>query len=180
MPLVHRPTFRRDLDAGRHATDATFFSLLVTMCAAIVANVPSIFYKYKALNGDLPYQTRSAMVDYCHDVVMQLRGPDYFDQTTQEKWSIAYLLGTAHGNLNHFSRSLMFATEAEHHLRQIQHYQRVRYQSQSIIEMQLHRKAICLSTIGYLWVPLTKVIARQYFYQTLLTEGQPQSRHKPK
>ncbi|KAL1890752.1 hypothetical protein Sste5346_008077 [Sporothrix stenoceras] len=156
MPLFHRPSFRRDLDAGRETTDAIFFSLLVTMCAALVANVPSTFYKYKSLDDGsrfcLPYATRSDMVNDCHDIVMQLRRFNYADTTTHEKWSIAYLLGVAHGNMQHQTRSMMLSAEADHHLRQMHSYHTVTASRhrRSNIELQLHHKAVCLSAIGYL------------------------------
>lgn len=168
MPLFHRPSFRSDLDSGRETTDATFFSLLVTMCAALVANVPSTFSKYNAMDGCFFYQTRSDMVNHCHDVVMQLRRPEYSYQTTHEKWCIAYLLSVAHGNLNHRTCSMMLSAEADHHLRQMQRYHMTSQPPHSNIELQLHRKAICLSTIGYLYVPYYPLPTTLTFFSVAL------------
>lgn len=155
-PLVHLPTFINDMSAGREVKDAVFFSLLISMCASIVGNIPRIFHKYQSLDGGLPYDTRSDMVNHCQDVVMQLRGPDYFDQSTHEKWSIAFFFGIAQGNLGYRNRSMIFAAETDHHIRQIEAARASNELSLSNVEMQLHKKALCLTVIAYLWVAQPK------------------------
>lgn len=149
MPVIHRPSFKRDLMARRETNDPVFFTLVITIAAALVANIPSCFYKYRAMDSSFPYQTRTQMINLCYEMAMHLRAPEYFDHSTHEKWAIAYLLGVAHGNLHHRSRSLMYSAEADHHIRQLQ-YQQQKRRSESKIELQMHCKAVCLGSNGYL------------------------------
>jgi hypothetical protein len=43
IPVVHRPSFRRDLDANRDLYDDEFFGLILGLCAVTVSSIPSHF-----------------------------------------------------------------------------------------------------------------------------------------
>lgn len=150
VPIVHRPTFRQQLEAHRETSDPIFFSLLSCICASLIATIPSSFKKYRELDESFRFRTRLEMVDFCHELAVKSRGPDYFDESTQEKWSIAYLLAAAYGNLRYFNRCLMFATEGRHHMRRLGCQVASSYSGLSKVEEQLRKRSLWLSLCGYL------------------------------
>jgi hypothetical protein len=148
-PVVHLPSFLADLEAGKETNDPIFFSIVASMCAALVSTVSSSFNKYKSLDSSFPYHECSQMVDCIQDMITQLRTPDYFDHSTHGKWTISFLLGAAQGNCSRLNRAMVFAAESNHHMRQLACWNATSYEGLTNIESQLRKKAACLCAIGH-------------------------------
>lgn len=148
LPVVHIPTFKMDLEAQRERSDPIFLALLFSLCAVLVAMVPSTFHRYQGIHECFRFQKPFEMIELCHELVMELRKPNYFDHSSTEKWTIAYLLSAANGNSGYLNRALMLAAEMQHHIRRLRCREVSSYYGLSKIEEQLRKRAFWMSSIG--------------------------------
>ncbi|RDW68307.1 hypothetical protein BP5796_08964 [Coleophoma crateriformis] len=149
IPVVHRPSFRRDLAKPRDLEDPDFLGLIVAMCAAINAIMPRKFREYRSAISPLKYQTRTEMINHCCDIYLGLRSPEYFDEINHQKWAASYLLSIAFFQIGQHNRARMIEVEAMQLARLLEIHQISSYDGLNCIETQLRKKAFWLMFYGY-------------------------------
>ncbi|KAI9728892.1 MAG: hypothetical protein M1834_007150 [Cirrosporium novae-zelandiae] len=154
VPVVHRPSFRQDLTRYRDSYDADFLSLIIALCAALVATIPRKFQEYRTCSTPLRFQTRTAMVHFCCDMIVHARSPSYFDEISFNKWSVSFLLYLACFQIGQHNRSRMLEVEAMQLARLLDLHHISSYDGLNCIEVQLRKKAFWLTFYGYVHAQL--------------------------
>lgn len=144
IPVVHRPSFRRDLDEHRDREDKVFMGLTLALASLVVGIMPSRFAEYQAHDPPLRFTGRNEMISYCQNVLMNLREPAYFDQVNFQKFAISYLMQIAFFQLGELNRSRMMEVEALQLARLLNFHQISQYEGLNCIETQLRKKAFWL------------------------------------
>lgn len=154
VPVVHRPSFRRDLAANRDVADPDFFALLVSLCALTVGLLPSRFRDYRAAadpdgqQGRL-YETRTALIDRCAGLCTRQRPAGYWDRVNHRKWAVSYVLSVACFQTGQVNRSRMFDVEYLQLSRLLGLHRVSEYEGLNCVETQLRKKAFWLMFYGY-------------------------------
>ena len=149
IPVVHRPTFHRDLCENRDLYDDDFFGLILSLSAVTVGTMPNRFKEYKACATPLRFRTRTEMIRYCHDRVHCLRGHDFFENINYNKWAASYLLGIALFQIGEHNQARMIEVESMQLARLLGLHQISEYAGLNCIEAQLRKKAFWLMFYGY-------------------------------
>ncbi|KAF7533338.1 hypothetical protein G7054_g7177 [Neopestalotiopsis clavispora] len=149
IPVVHRPTFRRDILQGRDCRDDVFLGFILALCAIVVSLMPSKFEAYLKSDPPMPFASRAEMINRCHDMIMALRGPTYFDQINFQKFAIAYLLNISFFQLGEQNRSRMMECEGMQLGRLLNLHKSSEEDGLNFIEVQLRRKGFWLLYYGY-------------------------------
>ena len=68
VPVVHRPSFKRDLDRARDSHDSDFFLLLLGISALTLAIEASRFEQYRIIDPTLSFPSPEAMINHCYDL----------------------------------------------------------------------------------------------------------------
>lgn len=144
VPLVHRPSFRRDLDQDRDSRDSDFFLLLLGICALTLAIGASRFEQYRIIDPTLSFQSPEAMINHCYDLFVCHREANYYDEVNHSKFAVAYCFVTAFFQTGQHNRSRMLEIEAMQLGRLLQLHRASTYESLDLIEAQLRRKAFWL------------------------------------
>lgn len=92
VPLVHIPSFKNDLRNRREVYDKPFLAFVISICAAVVAHMPSRFYHYRSRSPPLRFTTRRAMVDFCQEKIYSMRKADWYDEMSFTKFATSYML----------------------------------------------------------------------------------------
>ncbi|KAH8659859.1 hypothetical protein BX600DRAFT_438095 [Xylariales sp. PMI_506] len=149
IPVVHRPSFQRDLLEDRDVENKVFLGLLISISALVTSVMPSRFAEYQMHDPPLRFATRSDMVTYCHNVIMGLRDTTYFDQVNFQKFAIAYMLEISFFQLGEQNRSRMMEVEAMQLGRLLNFHQISQYEGLNCIETQLRKKGFWLLFYAY-------------------------------
>ena len=144
VPVVHRPSFTRDLDRGRDSHDSDFFLLLLGICALTLAIAASRFEQYRIIDPTLSFQSPEAMINHCYDLFICHREATYYDEVSHTKWGVAYCFVTAFFQTGQHNRSRMLEIEAMQLGRLLQLHRVSTYEGLDLIEAQLRRKAFWL------------------------------------
>ena len=149
IPVLHRPSFRKDLDMERDSHDIVFRSLLIALSAIVVAIMPSRFREYCSAVRPLRFRSRTEMVFSCYEMLMALRTPQYYDEISHSKWAISYLIGLSFFQVGQQNLCRMSEIESMQFARLLELHQNSSYASLNRIEAQLRRKAFWLMFYGY-------------------------------
>ncbi|KAJ9144166.1 Fungal Zn(2)-Cys(6) binuclear cluster domain family protein [Pleurostoma richardsiae] len=151
IPIIHRPSFRRDLMNDRDLNDKVFLGLLLAMCAAVVGLMPSRFDAYRVWSPGPPlrFSCRGEMINYCHDRLMRLRDPQYFDKINFHKFAISYLMCISFFQLGDLNRARMMEVEAMQLGRLLHVHKISEYAELNCIEAQLRKKGFWLLFYTY-------------------------------
>lgn len=152
VPIVHQPTFQRNLAGHREDVDTTFAALLAAISAYVIAVVPGKFERYRAIASGLRFDSRDQMVDHCYRFVLRLRDVDYFDHVTHTKWAISYLFSTTYFQLGWVGRIPIIQAECQQQSRMMGFHKSRMYKQLNCIEAQLHKKAFWLTFYSYVYV----------------------------
>lgn len=144
VPVVHRPSFRRDFDRERDSCDPEFFMLLLGMSALTLAICSSRFEQYRLVDATLSFQTTEGMINHCYDLFVCHRGASYYDQVSHQKWAVSYCFITAFFQIGHHNRSRMLEIESMQLARLLELHRASTYEGLDFIEAQLRRKAFWL------------------------------------
>lgn len=82
MPIVHRPNFRADVDRERGEHDPIFYSLLLSICALVVSQLPRRFLEYKTAQWFFEFNTPKQLVMHLEERICGLRSREYFESPT--------------------------------------------------------------------------------------------------
>lgn len=142
IPVVHIPSFLIDLDANRHAIDASFLCLTFSLFALVVAMLPRKFEHYRNIDSGfgLEFADRRQLVDRVHSLVLENQAVDYFDDLTTTKWASAHTRMTAYACLGFWSRAAMLRAEAETIVLELKCHRVSSYAGLDKIETQLRKK----------------------------------------
>lgn len=149
IPVVHRPSFRRDLCEDRDLYDSDFSCLVLGLCAATVGTMPNRFKEYKTCATPLRFRTRTEMIRYCYDRSHYMRDHDYFENVSFHKWASSYLLGIALFQIGEHNQARMIEVESMQLARLLGLHQISEYVGLNCIETQLRKKAFWLMFYGY-------------------------------
>lgn len=144
MPIVHRPSFRADVGRERADHDRGFCSLLLSICAMVVAQLPRRFLDYKKAQWFFEFHTPKQLVVHLEERVLGLRSQDYFETPTIQKCAIAFFLACSYGSLNIVGRMSMYWAEMWVMLRAIGANDPQTYVGLDFVEAQLRKKAFWL------------------------------------
>lgn len=144
VPVVHRPSFKRDLDRERDSQESDFFLLLLGICALTLAIGSSRFEQYRIIDPSLSFSSAEAMINHCYDLFICHREATYYDQVSHTKWAVAYCFVTAFFQTGQHNRSRMLEIEAMQLARLLQLHRTSTYESLDLVEAQLRRKAFWL------------------------------------
>lgn len=149
IPLVHRPSFRKSISANEDANNQDLFGLVVAICATVVGNMPSRFAAYRRSKPFLPYQSRKDFIHHAHTLLLDMRGPDYFDQISFQKFATSYLFVIAFFQIGQVNRSRMTEVECLQLGRMLDLHRITEYRGLNHIETQLRKKGFWLVFYGY-------------------------------
>ncbi|KAH6695132.1 hypothetical protein F5X68DRAFT_272596 [Plectosphaerella plurivora] len=147
VPVVHIPTFRRNLNTTRDATDVDFRSLIVAIVGLTVALLPSRFAAYMAMDPDAAarFPARVPMVSYCAQMCQRLRSLQYWDEVSHCKWAISYTTAITFFHVGQKNYSRILEAEALQVARLLGLHDLSAYEGLNPIETQLRKKAFWLT-----------------------------------
>ncbi|KAH6715720.1 hypothetical protein BKA61DRAFT_478470 [Leptodontidium sp. MPI-SDFR-AT-0119] len=145
IPVVHRPSFHRDVSKGRDLSDNDFLGLTISICAVLIATMPRKFQEYQLSQTPLTFQTRTDMVHRCREIITSLQEPDHYDVISLNKWAIPYLLSVAYFQIGQYNRARMLEVEAVQLARLLELHNPLSHIGLSCIETQLRKKAFWLT-----------------------------------
>lgn len=148
IPVVHRPSFQRDIINDRDRVDADFLGLIYALCALTVAIIPSKFEKYQRLTVP-PYADRKGLVYACYDEFLRWRSHEYFDDITYMKWAAHYVLSIGFLHVADYNRSRMIGVETNQLGRSLNLHKISEYSKLNCIEIQLRKKAFWLTFYSF-------------------------------
>ncbi|KIW12745.1 hypothetical protein PV08_07931 [Exophiala spinifera] len=149
LPVVHRPTFEINLNDNRDQFDEEFFSLIISLCAATVALLPSRFQSYLDFMAPLPFSTRTDMISHCYKIHQSFKNTRYFDTISHGKWASTFLLSIAFQQVGNANLLRMLEVEAMQLLRMLEVQYVSSHTSLNAVEVQLRKKAFWLMFFGY-------------------------------
>ncbi len=151
IPAVHRPTFRANLSANKDVHDPEFLALLFAIVATTIGLLPSRFpyYKSAATAAYETFNTRVRAVDRCINLCMELRTINYWEQLSQRKWAVCYLLAAAAAQLGQVNRGRMLEVESMQIGRLLGLHRMADYEGLNCIETQLRKKSFWLLFYTY-------------------------------
>ncbi|KAH9209409.1 beta-glucosidase [Leptodontidium sp. 2 PMI_412] len=149
IPIVHRPTFRADLEKGKDLYDNDFLALMLSISAATVGTIPRKFNEYRNAPNPLRFKTRTEMINHCYDMTLGLRGSDYFDEINFNKWASSYFMQIAFFQIGQHNRQRMVEVEAMQLARLLDLHQISSYDGLDCIQTQLRKKGFWLMFYGY-------------------------------
>lgn len=144
VPVIHRPSFKEDLDRERDSHNSDFFLLLLGICALTLGIGASRFDQYRIIDPTLSFQSPVAMINHCYDLFICHREATYYDEINHSKFAVAYCFVTAFFQSGQHNRSRMLEIEAMQLARLLQLHRPSTYQCLDLIEAQLRRKAFWL------------------------------------
>lgn len=150
IPIVHRPSFRADLDNGKDLYDNDFQGLVLSICAATMGTLPRKFNEYRSSDTPLRFKTRTEMINKCYDLYLGLRGPDYFDEINFNKWASSYFMQIAFFQIGQHNRQRMIEVEAMQLARLLDLHKISSYDGLDCIQTQLRKKGFWLMFYGYM------------------------------
>jgi hypothetical protein len=139
------------LEAERDIHDTTFRGLLIALSAVVVAIMPRKFREYRDSDAALRFQTRTEMIMSCYEILMSLRGSQYFERINHTKWAISYLLGISFFQVGQQNLTRMLEVESMQLARLLELHQIFAYQTLSCTEAQLRKKAFWLMFYGHVY-----------------------------
>lgn len=149
IPVVHRPSFLKDLSRDRDVHDKDFLGLVVSICAVTVGTMPSRFREYSVHDPPIPFLNRREMINSCYNIITSLRGPGFFDELNYQKWAVSYLMQISFFQIGEHNRARMVEVEGMQLARLLDLHQISRYDGLNCIETQLRKKAFWLMFYGY-------------------------------
>jgi hypothetical protein len=149
IPVVHCPSFRQDLRRNRDVDDKDFLGLIIALSATVVGTMPSRFKEYRSLSTPIRFQTRKEMMNYCYDMLIRLRGPNYFDEINFQKWAASYCMSISFFLIGEHNRARMVEVESMQLGRLLNLHQISEYDGLNCIETQLRKKGFWLLFYGY-------------------------------
>ena len=146
IPVVHLPTFRRNLEADKDVHDTNFLSLLVALVAVTVGLLHSKFAAYRCLDTAFAgrFSTRDTLISYCVQMCLRLRSPNYWDEVSHCQWATSYILSIAVFQMGRANQSRMLEAEALQLARVLGFHKLSTYEGLNLIETQLRKKAFWL------------------------------------
>ncbi|KAK5059857.1 hypothetical protein LTR84_009740 [Exophiala bonariae] len=144
MPVVHRPSFRADFGRERDEHDQIFYSLLLTICAMVVAQLPRRFLDYKKARWFFEFNTPKQLVVHLEERVLGLRNQEYFETPSTQKCAIAFFLACSYGSLNVVGRMSLYWAEMWVMLRALGANDPQTYIGLNFVEAQLRKKSFWL------------------------------------
>ncbi|KAJ4316126.1 hypothetical protein N0V94_005614 [Neodidymelliopsis sp. IMI 364377] len=151
IPVVHRPSFRFDLDENRDIYDSDFLGLVVAICAVVVALLPSRFESYRNSQSESSWaQSRVYLLSRWYDFLSGLRGPDFFEEIGFNKWASSYLMAIAFFQIGKHNRARMIEIECIQLGRLLDLHRIEEYRNLDCIETQLRKKGFWLLFYGYI------------------------------
>ena len=149
IPVIHRPTFRRSIATSQDNADPDLLGLIIGMCSAVVGAMPSRFAAYRNHDPPLPFESRKAFIDHAYTVLLTLRGPDYFDQISYQKFATSYLFDIAFFQIGNANRARMIEVECLQLGRMLNLHRITEYRGLNYIETQLRKKGFWLLFYSY-------------------------------
>jgi hypothetical protein len=113
VPLPHEPTFRAAFARREDKTDRTFLALVATMLETLVASFPRrarrVFTSEQARHQ---FPNAGAVIERCHQVFVEARGPGYLDKKITFNDALAsYLAGLASAYIYDIRRMRLYFGE---------------------------------------------------------------------
>lgn len=150
IPVVHRPTFLVQLEENHDTYDNDFLGLLVAICAVVIGLLPSRFNRYHNVGcGSLLSRSRVEIVNSCQAFLDTLRGPDYYDNVSFNKWAVSYLMLVALFQVGKHNRARMVEVESLQLGRLLNFHHIEEYRDLNCIETQLRKKGFWLTFYAY-------------------------------
>jgi hypothetical protein len=178
VPVVHRPSFRRDVRRNRDVYDNDFLGLTFAICAVLIATMPSKFQEYRSGPTPLRFQTRTEMVNCCREMVLNLQGPAYYDEISLQKWAVPYLLAIAYFQVGQHNRGRMLEVESMQLARLLELHDISSHTGLNCIEIQLRKRAFWLMFYTYVQVPQRQCNAYADFYAKVTLKSPAYQRKK--
>lgn len=152
IPVIHRPSFRASLASNKDVDDPEFLALIIAITAVTVGLLPSrfpVYHQSMAPDAAARFKTRMAMINCCIDICMRLRTRAYWDQVSQRKWAVCYLLSVGCFQTGQTNRSRMLEVESMQIGRLLGIHRISDYEGLNYIETQLRKKAFWLIFYTY-------------------------------
>jgi hypothetical protein len=149
IPVVHRPSFRRAISMNQDNNDLDLRGLIYGLCAAVVGTMPSKYLAYRSHKPPLNFSSRQDFIDHAYTVLLQLRGPDFFDEISYKKFATSYLFDIAYLQIGNANRARMIEVECLQLGRMLNLHRITEYRGLNHIETQLRKKGFWLLFYSY-------------------------------
>ncbi|KAF5246450.1 hypothetical protein FANTH_6822 [Fusarium anthophilum] len=169
VPVIHRTSFKIDLNRNTDLHDQNFLILIISLCALTVCILPSRLPTYQGFSSPLRFRTRTEMVNHCHKLNQGFRDATYFDTISHAKWASSFLLGIAFHQTGNTNQWRMLEVEAMQLLRLLEVHRVSSYTGLDPIEVQLRKKAFWLMFYGYVHQMHNLRNERLMFLDTMLS-----------
>jgi hypothetical protein len=144
VPIVHIPSFYKNLEQDRDCTDSGFLALLIGLASLVVATMPSRFEFYRAYSKPLPFKSRDDFVYHCFETLARLRTRDWFDEINFQKFSISYLTYASLRQIGEHNQGRMAEVEMMQIARLLKFSTTSDYHGLNCIEQQLRKRGFWL------------------------------------
>ena len=113
IPVPHEPSFREALHRREDLTSPTFLALLASMVGSLVASFPrKPRLHLKAQQKENLFPNSMSLVERCHKIAVEARGPGYLDRDlTVYDAAISYLLGLTAAYTFNWRQSRLYLAE---------------------------------------------------------------------
>lgn len=155
-PLVHIPTFKKQLSENQYLTDAKFFCFVASLCATVAAVLPRRFALYQSMSAPFKaaYPTLRDFVKRVHVVVQLQRDPDMHENLTMTDWGFACTMFMSHACIGQSSSARMYKAEATTIIIElVGHHRLGKYANP--IEVQLRKKAFWIMVAAHICLRIT-------------------------
>ena len=121
VPFPHEPSFRTALQNREDTRDPKMLALLAAMIAALVASYPRKPRQHlKALRNENLFPSAVSLLERCHNVAIEARGPGYLDKDPSLVDALtSYLMALTGGYTFKIHQARLYANEAQSILRSL-------------------------------------------------------------
>jgi len=149
IPVIHRPSFRKAISMNQDNEDPDLRGLIYGLCAAVVGTMPSKYLAYRNHKPPLNFATRQDFIDHAYTILLQLRGPGFFDEISFKKFATSYLFDIAYLQIGNANRARMIEVECLQLGRMLNLHRITEYKGLNHIETQLRKKGFWLLFYSY-------------------------------
>ncbi|KAI5236748.1 hypothetical protein E4T43_08425 [Aureobasidium subglaciale] len=149
IPVVHIPTFKSELEAGKHIYDMSFQMFCLSICACVFGILPHNFDEYITADPAIEFTDRRTAIADIHRAITAARPAEFYDTLTHEKWASLYLMSVTNAHLGHRNRAKLLFAECNAIATEMGMHRMAGYRELDHIETQLRKKAFWLCYTGW-------------------------------
>lgn len=150
LPVVHVPTYLRDMQAHNAVQLCSMTCLRLSTLAAVISIVPDRFDQYQSHDSHFKenFHTKLDAVETAEKLFDQVRGSNFYDDPTTDKWAALKLLGAAYSYLRMSERAGLYRLLSYEFALRLEVHIIKSYAGLDPREMQLRKRVLWISLTG--------------------------------